>query len=66
MAVIPAAPPARWHRRPGELAWALWVLATLGIAPIFWLDHLLRQAGRPELALLASEVPILAPACWRG
>jgi hypothetical protein len=36
----------RW--RPG-VAWALWALATFGLALVPWLDHLLRQAGRPDL-----------------
>jgi hypothetical protein len=31
------------------LAWAGWVLTLLGLAASFWLDHLLRQAGMPEL-----------------
>jgi hypothetical protein len=39
-------------------AWALWALAILGVAIIPWFDHLLRQAGRPELVQLdASTVP---------
>ena len=41
---------ARWW--PAGLAWALWVLALLGVATIPWFDHLLRQAGRPELTQL--------------
>jgi hypothetical protein len=41
---------ARWW--PAWLAWALWVLALLGVATIPWFDHLLRQAGRPELTQL--------------
>jgi hypothetical protein len=45
-------PDARpWRRRwPAALAWSLWALALLGLAATAWLDHLLRQAGRPELA----------------
>jgi hypothetical protein len=31
------------------LAWTVWLLALLGLAASFWLDHLLRQAGMPEL-----------------
>jgi hypothetical protein len=38
--------------RPAGLAWALWGLATLGFGVILWLDHLLRQAGRADLAPL--------------
>ncbi len=43
-----------WARRwwPAGLAWALWALALLGVATIPWFDHLLRQAGRPELTQL--------------
>ena len=42
----------RW--RPGVLAWALWALAMFGLPVIAWLDHLSRQAGRPDLAQLAG------------
>jgi hypothetical protein len=46
----------RW--RPGVAAWALWALALLGVATIPWFDHLLRQAGRPELTQLhAITIP---------
>jgi hypothetical protein len=34
------------------VAWALWALTMLGIPVIAWLDHLSRQAGRPDLAQL--------------
>ena len=44
--------PARTRWRPAGLPWALWGLATLGFAVIVWLDHLLRQAGRLDLAPL--------------
>jgi hypothetical protein len=57
MAVSPNtrdAGPGRWA--PG-LAWLLWVLTLSGLAAVFWLDHLLRQAGRSELAFRAHEVP---------
>jgi UDP-N-acetylmuramyl pentapeptide phosphotransferase/UDP-N-acetylglucosamine-1-phosphate transferase len=47
--------PRRW---PAVLAWGLWALAILGLAAIPWFDHLLRVAGRPQLAQLnASAVP---------
>jgi hypothetical protein len=36
-------------------AWSLWALAMLAIPVIGWLDHLLRQAGRPELAPLSPD-----------
>jgi hypothetical protein len=37
---------ARMARRSGVLAWALWVLVVLGLAAGFWLEVLLRRAGR--------------------
>jgi hypothetical protein len=39
---------ARMLRRPGVLAWALWVLVVLGLAASFWLEGLLRRAGRAD------------------
>jgi hypothetical protein len=33
--------------RPAGLAWGLWALAILCLAPAFWLQHLLSQASRP-------------------
>ena len=54
--VRPAWP--RWS--PAGSAWALWTLAILGLATVPWFDHLLRQAGRPELTQLnASTIPYL-------
>ena len=47
----PARPPRWWA--PG-VAWALWALTVLGLAATAWFDHLLRQAGRPELAQLGG------------
>ncbi|HEX6674678.1 MAG TPA: hypothetical protein VF486_06610 [Actinomycetes bacterium] len=48
----PAWPP--WW--PAGLAWALWALAIPGgFAVVVRLDHLLRQAGRPDLALLNPD-----------
>jgi hypothetical protein len=42
------------------LAWGLWALAMLGLAAAAWVDHLLRKAGRPELAQLdAGGVPMV-------
>jgi hypothetical protein len=39
------------------------VLTVLGLAATAWLDHLLRQAGRPELTSLpASSIPVVAAA----
>jgi thiosulfate reductase cytochrome b subunit len=47
-------------RLAGRLAWALWTLAMLGFLPGGWIDHLLREAGRPDLVSLdAATVPYL-------
>jgi MFS family permease len=37
------------------VAWWLWALAMLGLAVLPWLDHLLRRAGRPDLAVLTPD-----------
>jgi hypothetical protein len=61
--VTPATRVARSRWWPGVAAWALWALTMLGIPVIAWLDHLSRQAGRPELAQLtlgAFVGPVLA------
>ncbi len=43
------------------LAWALWALSMLAILVVAWLDHLLRQAGRPDLTQLTrSALPVFA------
>jgi hypothetical protein len=34
-------------------AWGLWGLVLLGLAVVAWLDHQLRQAGRPDLIVLS-------------
>jgi hypothetical protein len=45
------------------LAWALWLLAPLGLAAVAWFDHLLRQAGNSDLVTLdAVTVPHLVAA----
>ena len=50
-----ARPPLPRRRRwPAVLAWSLWALAPLGLAATAWFDHLVRQAGRPELAQLGA------------
>ena len=51
--------PRRWAV---GLAWGLWGLAMAGLAVIWWLDRLLRQVGRVDLAALGAEVaaPVLA------
>jgi hypothetical protein len=55
VAVGPTARPARTPWWPAVAAWSLWALAMLGIPVLGWLDHLLRQAGRPELAPLTPD-----------
>jgi hypothetical protein len=57
MGMSPAAVPARAPRWPAWLAWALWALVMLAVVAVAWLDHLLRQAGRPELATTVGAVP---------
>jgi hypothetical protein len=37
------------------LAWTLLALILLEVATFPWLDHLMRRAGRPDLALLARS-----------
>jgi hypothetical protein len=49
--------PGRWA--PG-LAWLLWALTLAGLAAALWLDHLLRQAGHPELAIRTHELAYVA------
>ncbi len=61
-----AAREARPRRWPGVAAWALWALTMLGLAVGAWLDHLLRQAGMPELGMLqAASAPLLTAAVRR-
>jgi hypothetical protein len=56
MAVTAAGRPARTRRWPAGLAWALWALTMLSLGLNWWQDHLLRQAGRPDLAPLGAGV----------
>jgi two-component system, NarL family, sensor kinase len=45
------------------LAWAVWLLAPLGLAAVAWFDHLQRQAGNSDLVTLdASSVPFMVAA----
>jgi two-component system, NarL family, sensor kinase len=45
------------------LAWVLWALTTFTWAAVAWLDHLLRQAGRPDLVqLVPAIVPLILAA----
>ncbi len=39
------------------LAWALWALTLVALALVGWFDRLLTQAGRPDLALVTSDIP---------
>jgi hypothetical protein len=55
MALPQAARVARRRGWPAGLAWALWALVMLGIAAATWLDRLLRQAGRADLALWTAD-----------
>jgi hypothetical protein len=65
---------ARILRRPGALAWALWVLVVLGLAASLWLEVLLRRAGwadpldtavGPTMAMVsAATVGALPAAAW--
>jgi two-component system, NarL family, sensor kinase len=51
------------RRRVVLLAWAVWLLAPLGLAAIAWSDHLLRQAGYSDLGYLAANtVPYMVAA----
>ena len=61
-AVTAGGRPARTWRWAAGLAWGLWALAMLGLGVIWWLDHLLREAGRADLAPLGAAVaaPVLA------
>src|SRR5215218_5597326 len=63
MAVSAAARWARPRRWSGVVAWAAWVLTMFSLAVGAWLDHLLRQAGKPELVQLDAEgIPMVLAA----
>jgi hypothetical protein len=53
--VTPATHPARMRWRPVVLACGLWALVVLGLVATAWLDHLLRRAGRPDLARRGAQ-----------
>lgn len=42
------------------LAWALWVVGVLALIAAAWLDHLLRQAGRHDLAIVDAALLAVA------
>jgi hypothetical protein len=62
MAVTRTTPSPRPRWWAAGLAWVLWALGMLSLAVIWRLDHLLRQADRPDLAPLGAGVaaPVLA------
>jgi hypothetical protein len=39
------------------VAWTLWVLWAVCVVLVGWLNHLLVRAGRPDLAILTSDIP---------
>lgn len=47
--------PAASRRWPRWLAWSLWALVIPGLVALVRLDHLLRQAGRPDLTPLTAD-----------
>ena len=54
--------PGRWA---AGLAWLLWTLTLSGLAAAAWLDHLLGQAGAPEVdRLTASGYPVVLAAVF--
>ena len=58
VAVLPPAHPSRPPRWPAVLAWALFALFLLVLASLPWLDRLIRQAGRADLApMTAFSIP---------
>ncbi len=55
----PGTAPRRRRRWPALLAWTLWALVPLALVAARWADHLLRQAGRPDLTQWDAR-PVLA------
>jgi hypothetical protein len=39
------------------VAWALWALWAVCVVLVGWLNHLLARAGRPDLAIVTSDIP---------
>jgi hypothetical protein len=54
MVVTAAARPVGLRRWADVAAWTLWTLAIVALAATAWFDHLLNQAGRPELVQLTA------------
>jgi hypothetical protein len=52
-----AGPGGRWAP---ALAWLLLALIGSGLAAAFWLEHLLRRAGRPDLTIRSYELTYVA------
>ncbi|MFN2525828.1 MAG: hypothetical protein ABR505_06135 [Actinomycetota bacterium] len=49
-------------RTAAAVAWALWGMSALALAIAAWLDHLLEEAGRPDLGVLdASTLAVALP-----
>jgi len=61
VAVTPAARLVRPRQWSAVLAWTLWSLGILALPAVAWSDHLLRQAGRPDLVQLTpgTASPVL-------
>ena len=61
-----AAPAVRARRWPAGLAWGLWGLVVAGLGAFAWFDQLVRQAGRPDLAVAGPDVlpPVLGRWGW--
>ena len=57
--MTPAARPAQPRPWSGVVAWALWALVVLGLAAGFWLEGLLRRAGRSD-PLNTAVGPVVA------
>jgi hypothetical protein len=62
LAMTPGVRPAWPWWRPAGLAWGLWVVAMLCLAAAAWLQHLLGQTGRPDLAVLDAAAGSIAAA----
>lgn len=60
--MTPGVQPALVRRRSAGLAWLGCAMVVLGLAVVAWQDHLLRQAGRPDLVLFDAfaTIPVLS------